>query len=161
MRGILPFVFLIFSNSILLSGCYSGIGTIEGTNVRGTITDAPVQEGNTINNKKLQGLIGRSKNKVFKKIGNPISCEIVDGSEFCIYSETTPGAIDILIVYPMYSSGRYDIGEVWLNCYCLEFGKDGNLKNYEHEVVDSVEYDYPFEHENCYDQFDVPLSIPE
>ena len=158
---------LFFITSILLSGCFGG--------AIGFPVDSDTSEENTVYQEQVGGLIGKPKNTVFEKLGNPISCEKIDDSEFCVYTVRQPetGTSFLVILYPIpfvvpivQSEEEKEIQKIihnnfWINCYLLKFGKDGILKGVEHKKVRTGQFDYPFEYENCYDQFDVPLSIPE
>jgi hypothetical protein len=128
--------------------------------VVGVGSDLSISEDITTNQEQIEGLIGKPKNTVFEKFGNPISCKIVDDSEFCVYMVSKLGYGAAIIIYPVPFLWPYKTDEVWMHCYCLEFGKDEILKRVEHEIVEIEEYHYPSHPETCYDQFDLPFSMP-
>ena len=117
-------------------------------------------------NKRVEGFIGEPKNTVFEELGNPISCEIIDDSEYCIYTVKELGpsysyssGVGTYILFPMPYFSIDRINNEWIHCYLLEFGKDKILERVDHKIVELEMGDYP--DKICYGMFGVPLSIPK
>ena len=113
-------------------------------------------EDDVLNKSEFESSIGKNQKFIFEKFGNPVSCEIINGSEYCIY------AIDIkewefnwMIPFAVIPSHADEYG---MACYCLIFNGQKILVNVEHAFVSGKD-EYP-SNDVCYDKFDVILTTP-